>query len=405
MTPSATCDLAMTEAAGGVAAALEAVNCVAAEVTGATFGRLFAPGGILVTALTIILTLYVAFFAINLLTGRSVLGVRALTPRMLTLGLVLTFATSWVAYQSVVWGVFVDGPDWLASALTGDSGSATQTFATKVDVVFAAVQQASAGQTDIETFSPAGMLWMGALLFMLGTVGLLVTARIALALLVALGPIFVVMALFEGTRGLFTGWLKGLTMMALTPLFAVLGGSIMLEMAVPILAALTAIPGEIPARAAMAFFMIGAVHVALMVMVLKVVGTMVSGWTVFGLANSEKDAARGGSNMPAPAPAPAAANPYNSANGSQPAQSSAARRTAVVAAAPPRAANDGGGASGSSGALGAGGARVTKVYATSSGSGQGAETSKAASRTSGLGSRFKSASGTSAGARQTEKVK
>ena len=194
----------MSEAAGGIAAALEAVNCVAAEVTGATFGRLFAPGGILVTALTIILTLYVAFFAINLLTGRSVLGVRALTPRMLTLGLVLTFATSWVAYQSVVWGVFVDGPDWLASALTGDSGSATQTFATKVDVVFAAVQQASAGQTDIETFSPAGMLWMGALLFMLGTVGLLVTARIALALLVALGPIFVVLALFEGTRGLFT---------------------------------------------------------------------------------------------------------------------------------------------------------------------------------------------------------
>ena len=30
----------------------------------------------------------------------------------------------------------------------------------------------------------------------------------------------VVLALFNGTRGLFTGWLKGLTMMALAPLFA-----------------------------------------------------------------------------------------------------------------------------------------------------------------------------------------
>ncbi|MBL4793837.1 MAG: type IV secretion system protein, partial [Citromicrobium sp.] len=308
MTGGGTCDLAMSEAAGGVAAALEAVNCVAAEVTGATFGRLFAPGGILVSALTIILTLYVAFFAINLLTGRSVLGVRALTPRMITLGLVLTFATSWVAYQSVVWGVFVDGPDWLASALTGDSGSATQTFATKVDVVFAAVQQASEGQEDIQTFSPAGMLWLGALLFMLGTVGLLVTTRIALALLIALGPIFVVMALFDGTRGLFVGWLKGVTMMALTPLFAVLGGSIMLEMSVPILAALNQVPGEIPARAAMAFFMIGAVHVALMAMALKVMGTMVGGWQVFGLASSDSDKGRG--SVPAAAPAPAASNAY-----------------------------------------------------------------------------------------------
>lgn len=396
MTGGGTCDLAMSEAAGGVAAALEAVNCVAAEVTGATFGRLFAPGGVLVSALTIILTLYVAFFAINLLTGRSVLGVRALTPRMITLGLVLTFATSWVAYQSVVWGVFVDGPDWLASVLTGDSGSATQTFATKVDVVFAAVQQASEGKTDIETFSPAGMLWMGALLFMLGTVGLLVTTRIALALLIALGPIFVVMALFDGTRGLFVGWLKGVTMMALTPLFAVLGGSIMLEMSVPILAALNQVPGEIPARAAMAFFMIGAVHVALMAMALKVMGTMVGGWQVFGLASSDSDKGRGSVPAAAPAPAPAASNAYNSAAGSQPAPSSAARRTAVVAATPPMAAND----SGAGGSAGAGGSRVTNVYATSSGNGQQGEPSKAASRTSGLGSRFKAAP-----ARQTEKVK
>lgn len=395
MTPSATCNLAMSEAAGGVAAALEAVNCVAAEVTGATFGRLFAPGGALVTVLTILLTLYVAFFAIQLVTGRSTLGVSTLTPRMLRIGLVLTFVTSWVAYQSVFWNIFVDGPDWLAGVLTGDSGSATQTFATKVDVVFTAVQQASAGQTDIETFSPAGMLWMGALLFMLGTVGLLVTTRIALALLVALGPIFLVMALFDGTRGLFVGWLKGLTMMALTPLFAVLGGSIMLEMSVPILAALNAIPGEIPARAAMAFFMIGAVHVALMAMVLKVMSTVVGGWQVFGLASSESERDRGRSSAQAPAPAPAPSNAYTSAAGSQPAPSSAARRTAVVAATPPMAANDSGAGGG-----GSGGTRVTKVYATSSGNGQGQETSKAASRTSGLGSRFKAAP-----ARQTEKMK
>ena len=135
MTPTGACDLAMSEAAGGVAAALEAVNCVAADVTGTTFGRLFAPGGVLVTVLTIMLTLYVAFFAIQLVTGRSTLGVSTLTPRMLRIGLVLTFVTSWIAYQAVFWNIFVEGPDWLASVLTGDSGSATQTFATKIDVV------------------------------------------------------------------------------------------------------------------------------------------------------------------------------------------------------------------------------------------------------------------------------
>src|SRR5690606_34343064 len=124
------------------------------------------------------------------------------------------------------------------------------------------------------TFSPPGLLWLGGTLLLLGTVGVLATAKIALAVLLGLGPVFVVMALCRGTRGLFVGWLKGLVMLAIAPLFAVLGGSLMLELAVPVLRGLALTPGQIDARAAMAFFMIGAVHVALMVLVLKVAGTM-----------------------------------------------------------------------------------------------------------------------------------
>ncbi len=203
---SPACQQALEGVGAGVAASLRAVDCVANGVTTQAFGRLFAPGGSLVPVLTILLTLYVAFFAISLLLGRSRLGVRSLTPRMITLGLVLTFATSWLAYQSVVWNLAIGGPDWLATMVTGSDGSATNVFADKLDVVFAAIQQASQGQQgEVSAFSPAGIMWLGAMLLLLGTVGVLVTARIALAVLVALGPIFVVMALFDGTRGLFTG--------------------------------------------------------------------------------------------------------------------------------------------------------------------------------------------------------
>ena len=97
-------------AAAGVAPALRAVDCLANETTAAAFGRLFGGGGALVPALTILLTLYIGFFAVSLLTGRSRLGISALTPRMMTLGLVLTFATSWAAYQGVVWNLAVGGP-------------------------------------------------------------------------------------------------------------------------------------------------------------------------------------------------------------------------------------------------------------------------------------------------------
>ena len=377
---SANCQQAAEQVGNGVAAALRGVDCIAGEASAAAFGRLFAPGGSLGMVLTLVLTLFIALFAFALLTGRTNIGIRNLVPRMMTLGLVLTFATSWIAYQSVVWNLAVATPDYLAGVLTGTQGSATEVFAQKIDVVFLAIQEASAGAQDISTFSPEGMMWFGAMLFMLGTVGLLVTTKIALGVLVALGPLFVVMALFNGTRGLFTGWIKGLTMCALAPLFAVLGGSVMLELAVPILSALTATPGQVDPQAGMAFFMIGAVHVALMVLVLKVAGAMVSGWSVFGLVPDKDD--KGAPVMAARQPAAAAGLAQAQAANQA---SSQARRIDVSAVPTAYAANDGGGAGGS------GGTRVTQVYATSAGAAQQTPSSKARIRGSGIGSRFKPA--------------
>ena len=82
-------------------------------------------------------------------------------------------------------------------------------------------------------------MWLGALVLLLGTVGVLLTARIALAVLMALGPVFVVLALFDGTRGLTAGWLRGVVLTAITPLFVVLGGMVTLELLVPIISALS----------------------------------------------------------------------------------------------------------------------------------------------------------------------
>lgn len=376
----ADCQRLAEEVGNGIAAALKGVDCVAGEASAAAFGRLFASGGTLGPVLTILLTIYIALFGFALLTGRTNVGVRALVPRMATLGIVLTFATSWLAYQSFVWNLAIGTPDYLAGILTGTSGSATQVFAQKVDVVFLAIQEASGGNEEFSAFSPEGMMWLGAMLFMLGTVGLLVTTKIALGILVALGPIFVVMALFNGTRGLFTGWVKGMVMCALAPLFAVLGGSIMLELAVPILGQLTSTPGQVDPQAAMGFFMVGAVHVALMVLVLKVAGAMVAGWTVFGLASGKEEKSAGAPPVVVPAAPTAALAQAQAANQA----STAARRIDVSAVPTALAANDAGGGVATTN-------RTTKVFATASGTGQVAPLNSGPSRAMGIGSRFKPA--------------
>lgn len=382
---STACDQAAEAMGTGVSAALTAVDCIASGMSEQAFNRLFGTEGQLAFALTILLGLYVAFFGISLMLGRANLSVRALLPKMMTLGLVLTFATSFVAFSTVFYNLFIGGPDQIAGVLTGVSGeSATAVFAQKLDVVFEAIQKASGDTKDISAFSPRGMMWLGAMLLLLGTVGLLVTARIALALLLAVGPIFVVLALFEGTRGLFTGWLKGLAMMALAPLFAVLGGSIMLELSVPVLAALVKVPGQIDQNAAMAFFLIGAVHSSLMLLALVVSGVMVSGWQVFGLVPDKTARSRTGEPARAianPAATPGLA-PRSTAVAPAAAVGAGARRVDVAPAQVITPANDTGPA---------GSPRETRIYATGEGAGQAVPLAAASARTRGIGNRFRSA--------------
>jgi type IV secretion system protein VirB6 len=333
------CETLAAEASLGVAPALRAVDCLANASAASAFGRLFGPQGALLPALTILLTLYIAFFAISLLTGRSRIGISALTPRMMTMGLVLTFATSWVAWQGVVWNLAVGAPDQLAGILMGAPGSATQMFADRLDIVFAAIRQtaeiaggaAPAGKED-GAFTPGNLMWLGTLLLLLGTVGVLVTARIALAVLLATGPVFVVLALFSGTRGLFAGWLRGLVMVALTPLFVVVGGGMMLELLVPVIGGLAGEGGGVSGQGAIALFLIACVHVALMAMVMKVTSTMVSGWQVFGLASGRQvdrtgaPASAGMTNAGAVAPAAAASPGFARTSG----MASAGFQTVVV---------------------------------------------------------------------------
>lgn len=377
------CDLAAQEVGTGVTAALTAVDCIAGQVSEQAFSRLFGAEGQMAPVLVILLTLYVAFLGFSLALGRSNLSVRTLVPRIMTIGLVVTFATSFAAFSAVFYNVFVFTPDWLAGILTDSQGSATVTFAQKLDVVFIAVQEASTGQTDINMFSPPGMMWLGALLLLLGTVGLLVTARIGLALLLAVGPIFVVMALFHQTRGLFTGWLKGMLMLSLTPLFAVVGGSIMLEMAVPILAALVATPGEINQQAAMAFFVVGFVHCMLMLMALITSAVMVGKWQVFGFVQSARDVDAGPDTTRMAPVAAQAAPAVNRAAQIAPAAAPAGPRRADIAPAAAMAANDTGPATTS--------VRETTVYASSAQASAGSASGSATSRTRGIGNRFKSA--------------
>jgi type IV secretion system protein VirB6 len=280
------------EGPAGVADALSKVDCLANDATAVSFGRLFGAHGSFTTALTIVLTLYIALLAFNLLTGRSALRISVLTPRMMTLGLVLTFATSWVAYQSVVWNLATGAPDEIASVLVGTNGSATTAFAQQLDGFFSAITDAAtsvqpnadaagpaaAAIAASSMTSPTNILSIAALILLLGTVGVLVVCRLALAALLIVGPVFIVLALFEGTRGLFEGWLKSVAMFAFVPLLTVVMGSGALVAIAPMVSGLAEAGGPIPMRTAVSILVAAIIYASLMLLVLKVAANLTRGW-------------------------------------------------------------------------------------------------------------------------------
>jgi len=277
----------------GFASALAMVDCRSGQAIAGAFSRLFGAHGALLPALTILLTLYVAIFAIGLLTGRSRLGISALTPRILTLGMALTFATSWAAYQNVVWTLATGAPDQVATLITGSHGSATSLFARGLDHVFRAIAAAAQEQQahppadlsragapgpDTGMVSGTSLLWLSAIILLLSTVGALITAKIALAGLVAIGPVFVVLALFRSTWGLFEGWLKSLVLLMLVPLFVVLIGGGALAMIVPVIGSAVSGHDDDTRRAAIMLFLAACIYCALIIMAIKMAVTIVGGW-------------------------------------------------------------------------------------------------------------------------------
>ncbi len=235
------CPSILSGDSANLSTALLSLDCQISTVVETAYTRLFGSGGSFGVVLTALLTIFIALIAFGFLTGRTRLTLGAMAPKVLALGLVLTFATSWPAYQIVVYGLLTGGPDQIASAVLGGKGGASAAFAFRLDQLFASVVEIAQSITPAGDKSPpsqelaAQLVWSSAIILLIATMGLLVVARVVLTFMLALGPIFIVFAMFRSTRGLFEGWLRTTIAFSLAPMLVVLGGSGAIAMLSPLI--------------------------------------------------------------------------------------------------------------------------------------------------------------------------
>lgn len=224
-----------------LARTLEHLDCQAQTIGSFGFQSLADPGSLAGIVLSALLALFIALYAIRLLFGPGD-EPRDLIGAVLKVGIVLTMAVSWPAWRTVAYDTVLYGPAEVASAIMPTTlPDPRDQFAERLqglDTGFAALTAAGTGRdtgrlldgrpegnfTSVAMEDQTGFGWARSV-YLAATIGPLAALRIAGGLLLALAPLFAGLLLFDLTRGIFVGWLRGLALVA----FGSLGLTVLLS--------------------------------------------------------------------------------------------------------------------------------------------------------------------------------
>jgi len=205
-------------------------------------------------AVTAVLTIYVALIGYRMLFAQGATRLSDTPGIALKIGLILALVTSWSAFQTLVFDVADRAPEEIAAIVSAPLTEGGASLASSpVDGLQAAYDEFSntgaaygkiagpnaKGYSSPQAAAAEATAGASGILF-LSSAGVISAATLAIAVLTAIGPLFVVLALIPATRGLFVGWMRAMAAAALTPLVAWLLIVLMLSVIEPWVDTLTA---------------------------------------------------------------------------------------------------------------------------------------------------------------------
>lgn len=209
---------------------LRHIDCQGRALGATGYEALAAPTSPIGVALTSILVIFVALFGMRMALGGGV-TLRNAVEAVVKIGIVLTLATSWPAFQVVIYDVVVNGPEQLARAFGFAPEAAVTTGL--IDRLQAADQSIirltnlGTGREAFAVLQPPGGSGVGSapqrfpisddpafgwarVSFVSSSVAALAAVRLVAGVLLALAPLFAAFLLFDIARGLFVSWCRAL---------------------------------------------------------------------------------------------------------------------------------------------------------------------------------------------------
>jgi type IV secretion system protein VirB6 len=177
-------------------------------------------------------TVYIITWGYLQLTGRVEEPFTTGLRRIVTLAAVLGIALRLWLYNSVVVDTFYRSPAQLAAAMVGatDPVSTVDALWNQGGTVASLLwNRGSVLLGDLGFYIAGAVVWILVGILCVYTMFLIALSSVALAILLAIGPLFIVALLFEHTRRLFAAWVSQLANYALITILTVLVAALLLQ--------------------------------------------------------------------------------------------------------------------------------------------------------------------------------
>jgi type IV secretion system protein VirB6 len=183
------------------------------------------------TEILLVLTIYVALYGWAVLNAWIETTLTDAVKRVLFLVVVVTLATQWSYFSLFGYDVFTTGPAKMIAAVThgavDPSALLDQVFEKGIRAGYRLMQEG--GWSDMGLVVIGAVVVAGTVITVGYSLFLIVLAKIALAILLGLAPLFLLFLLFNATRDFFAQWLRQLFNFALIPVLVFGVSAVMLK--------------------------------------------------------------------------------------------------------------------------------------------------------------------------------
>jgi type IV secretion system protein VirB6 len=186
---------------------------------------------VLEPAVVTLATIYVMVWGYLHLTGKIEEPLTAGLKRIATVGLVLGCALRLWLYNTLIVDTFYAAPSQLAAAVIGatDPVATIDAIWERGGAVAGSLWTKGAGFLDVGCWIAAAVVWLLIGLLCVYSMFLIALSSVALAVLLALGPMFIVSLFFDASRRLFSAWIAQLANYGLITLLTVMIAALLLQ--------------------------------------------------------------------------------------------------------------------------------------------------------------------------------